>query len=150
MAVILWRSRSRKNLSLSRLSQAFLRSARSHRAKHQITVSYQTSTGHISELLIHCAKPPFPGRPTAAQAVDAHAGRAAPPTQGGGSGLSYHVFRGAMTGRCLASGEVRLGKQCRVGERRKGRMIHFFSNKNPLFHTIDFLPHFFSMKMAEF
>ena len=38
------------------------------------------------------------------QAVDAHAARApAPPTQGGGSGLSYHVFRGAMTGRYLAS-----------------------------------------------
>ena len=31
-------------------------------------------------------------------------GRRPPPTQGGGSGLSHYVFRGAMTGRCLASG----------------------------------------------
>ena len=30
-------------------------------------------------------------------------GRRPPPTQGGGSGLPYHVFRGAMTGRYLAS-----------------------------------------------
>ena len=28
-------------------------------------------------------------------------GRRPHPTQGGGSGLSYHVFRGAMTGRCF-------------------------------------------------
>ena len=39
-------------------------------------------------LLIYCAKPPFPAPPL---------------TQGGGSGLTYHVFRGAMTGRYLAS-----------------------------------------------
>ena len=36
-------------------------------------------------------------------AVDAHTARApAPPTQGGGSGLSYHVFRGAMHRLALA------------------------------------------------
>ena len=62
------------------------------------------------------------------QAVDAHAARAPPPppTQGGpggGSGLSYHVFRGAMTGRCLASGRVRLRRQGtgREGRERGGR-----------------------------
>ena len=38
------------------------------------------------------------------QAVDAHAARAPPPPYSwGGSGLSYHVFRGAMTGLYLAS-----------------------------------------------
>ena len=45
-------------------------------------------------------------------------GRRPIPTQGGGSGLSYHVFRGAMTGRCLASGGVRLRRQ---GTGREGR-----------------------------
>ena len=38
-------------------------------------------------------------------------GRRHPLLRGGGSGLSYHVFRGAMTGRCLASGGVRLRRQ---------------------------------------
>ena len=58
-----------------------------------------------SRHIIHCAKPPFPVF-QGYQTVDAHAARApAPPTptQGGGTGLSYHVFRGGMTGRYLAS-----------------------------------------------
>ena len=38
------------------------------------------------------------------RAVDARAARVPPPpTQGGGSGLSYHVFRGVMTRHYLAS-----------------------------------------------
>ena len=45
-------------------------------------------------------------------------GRRPPPTPGGGSGLSYYVFRGAMPGRCLAYGGVRLRRQ---GTGREGR-----------------------------
>ena len=45
-------------------------------------------------------------------------GRRPPPTPGGGSGLSYYVFRGAMSGRCLASGGGRLRRQ---GTGREGR-----------------------------
>ena len=45
-------------------------------------------------------------------------GRRPPPTPGGGSGLSYLVFRGALPGRCLASGGVRLRSQ---GTGRAGR-----------------------------
>ena len=57
----------------------------------------------------------------ATKTVDAHAARApAPRYLGGGSGLSYHVFRGAMIGRCLASGGVRLRRQSTVREGRGG------------------------------
>ena len=52
------------------------------------------------------------------QLMPTQRGRRPPPTQGGGSGLSYHVFRGAMTLRCLASGGVRLRRQ---GTGREGR-----------------------------
>ena len=74
-------------------------------------------------VIIHCAKPPFPGRPSSC--CPRREGAAPPPTHGGGSGLSYHVFRGAMTWRYLASWGVRLRRQGTVKEGRGGCYVKF-------------------------
>ena len=49
-------------------------------------------------------------------------GAGPPHTQAGGSGLSYHVFRGAMTGRYLASwgGEAEKTGHSERGEEGRG------------------------------
>ena len=111
----------------------------------------------MSELIqIHCAKPPFPGRPSS---WCPRSEGAAPPLLRG-EGLVYrNVFRGAMTGRCLASGGVRLRRQGtgnlesdrRMMTKENNSMLLLFQNSNLDLNsnrTWEFCPKFYIFEVS--